>query len=184
MKFKGVQVSAFLDHRHGGDVLNMTRSSMDQYGTHAETAIRGQTRTFGKDMQCYNKTCDVLNGPTVEPGKGTAVVIGEGWYSGGALGSGQGATGGPITTRLEDATNTRLREVSVGYTFKDAWVQKIGGMPAMDVKLAGRNLALWTNYSGLDPETNLGAAQNANRGIDWFNTPLTRGWVVTVALHH
>jgi len=184
VKFKGVSVSAFLDHRHGGDVLNMTRSSMDQYGTHAETAIRGQMRTFGKDMSCYNKTCDVLNGPVVGPGAGTAVVIGEGWFSGGALGSGQGATGGPITSRLEDATNTRLREVSVGYTFKDAWVQKIGGMTAMDVKLAGRNLALWTKYSGLDPETNLGGAQNANRGIDWFNTPLTRGWVVTVALHH
>src|SRR5205823_12862710 len=56
--YKGFQLSAFLDHRQGGDVLNMTRSSMDQYGTHQETEIRGQTRTFGKDMLCYNKTCD------------------------------------------------------------------------------------------------------------------------------
>lgn len=184
IRYKGVQVTAFLDHRQGGDVLNMTRASMYQYGTHKDTEIRGQTRTFGADMLCHNKTCDVLNGPVVGPGAGTAVVIGEGWFSGGALGNGQGATGGPISTRLEDATNTRLREVSIGYTFKDPWVQRLAGMSAMDVKVSGRNLKLWTDYSGLDPETNLGGAQNANRGIDWFNTPLTRAWVVSIALHH
>ena len=53
----------------------------------------------------------------------------------------------------------------------------------MDVKLSGRNLKLWTKYSGTDPETNLGGALNANRGIDWFNTPLTRGFVASVSLH-
>ena len=183
VRVKGVTVSAFLDHRHGGDVLNMTRASMYQYGTHKDTEIRGESRTFGNDMLCQNKTCDVLNGPVVGPGAGKAVVIGEGWFSGGALGGGQGATGGPITTRLEDATNTRLREVSIAYTFTQAWLQRAGGISAMDVKLSARNVKLWTPYSGTDPETNLGGALNANRGIDWFNTPLTRGYVVSVSLH-
>lgn len=184
VEIKGVQISAFVDHRQGGDVLNMTRSSMYQYGTHKDTEIRGQTRTFGTDMLCSNKTCAVLNGPVVGPGKGTAVVIGEGWFSAGVLGAGQGATGGPITTRLEDATNTRLREVSVGYTFRGAWVQNLGGLRDVAVKLSGRNLKLWTDYTGYDPETNLGGAQQSNRGIDWFNAPLARAWVVSVALHH
>jgi TonB-linked SusC/RagA family outer membrane protein len=186
VQYKGVQVSAFIDHRQGGNVLNMTRSSMYQYGTHKDTEIRGQTRTFGKDMLCHNITCDVLNGPVVGPGAGTPVVIGEGWFSSGAAGPGGslGAVGGPITTRIEDGTNTRLREISVGYTFNAPWVQRVAGMRSIDVKLSGRNLKLWTDYSGLDPETNLGGAQNANRGIDWFNTPLTRAWVLSVALHH
>jgi hypothetical protein len=182
MTFKGVEISAFLDHRHGGDVLNMTRSSMYQYGTHKDTEIRGQTRTFGKDMLCHNQTCDVLNGPVVGPGAGTAVVIGEGWFSGGTLGNGQGATGGPITTRLEDGTFSRLREVSLSYTFSGAWVQSLAGTRELDVKISGRNLKLWSDYSGLDPETNLGGAQNSNRGIDWFNTPLSRSFVVSFAL--
>ena len=176
--YKGLQLSAFLDHRHGGDVLNMTRSSMDQYGTHKDTEIRGQTRTFGKDMVCYNKTCDVLNGPVVGPGAGTAVVIGESWFTG------LGATGGPITTRLEDGTFTRLREVSISYSFRDPWVSKIAGMRQMDLKLSGRNLKLWTDYSGYDPEINLGGAQNANRGIDWFNAPLARAWVLQLTFYH
>jgi TonB-linked SusC/RagA family outer membrane protein len=183
VRVKGVTFSAFIDHRHGGDVLNMTRASMYQYGTHKDTEIRGQTRTFGQDMLCQNKTCDVLNGPVVGPGAGTGVVIGEQWFSAGALGGGQGATGGPITTRLEDATNTRLRELSIAYTFTQSWLQRVGNISAMDVKLSGRNLKLWTKYSGTDPETNLGGALNANRGIDWYNTPLTRGMVVSVSLH-
>src|SRR5205809_822857 len=182
--YRGVQLSAFLEHRQGGDVLNMTRSSMDQYGTHKDTEIRGQTRTFGKDMVCYNKTCDVLNGPTVGPGAGTAVVIGEGWFGGGTLGNGQGATGGPITTRLEDGTSTRLREVSISYSFTGPWVNSLAGMLQLDVKLSGRNLKLWTDYSGYDPEVSLGGAQQANRGIDWFNAPLDRAWVMQVTLYH
>ncbi|HEY7684974.1 MAG TPA: SusC/RagA family TonB-linked outer membrane protein [Gemmatimonadales bacterium] len=181
---RGVQISAFMEHRQGGDVLNMTRASMFQYGTHKDTEIRGELRTFGDDMLCHNQTCDVLNGPVVGPGAGTAVLIGEGWFSGGALGSGQGATGGPISGRLEDGTFTRLREISVSYSFRGAWVGKLAGMRQVDVKVSGRNLKLWTDYSGFDPEVNLGGAQNANRGIDWFNAPLARAWVFQVTLVH
>jgi TonB-linked SusC/RagA family outer membrane protein len=182
--FRGVQLSAFIDHRHGGDVLNMTRSSMDQYGTHKDTEIRGQYRTFGDNWPCYNQTCEVLNGPVVGPGAGDSVVIGEGWFSGGPLGGGQGATGGPITTRLEDATFTRLREVSLSYSFRGGWVNKLAGIERLDVKVSGRNLKLWTKYSGFDPEVNLGGAQNANRGIDWFNAPLAQSWVMQLTLFH
>jgi hypothetical protein len=171
-------MSAFLDHRSGGNVLNMTRSSMYQYGTHKDTELRGTTVTFGKDMLCHNITCDVLNGPVVGPGAGTPVVLGESWFTG------LGATGGPLTTRLEDGTYTRLREISLGYTFTNGFVEKLGGSKQLDVKVSGRNIRLWTKYSGLDPETNIGGAANANRGIDWFGTPLDRAVVLSFALHH
>ena len=183
VRIKGVELSAFLDHRQGGHVLNMTRASMYQYGTHADTEIRGQSRTFGKDMLCHNITCDVLNGPVVGPGAGQAVVIGEGWFSAGALGNGQGATGGPISQRLEDGTNTRLREISVGYNFRGGFIENVAGLRQVDVKFSGRNIKLWSDYSGYDPETNLGGAANANRGIDFFNAPQARAWVMSVTLH-
>src|SRR5207237_8473261 len=41
--YRGVQLSAFLDHRHGGGVLNMAGSSMGRYGTRQDTEHRGQT---------------------------------------------------------------------------------------------------------------------------------------------
>ncbi len=180
VNYKGIQLSAFIDHRHGGDVLNMTRASMYQYGTHKDTEMRGEYRTFGQDMLCHNQTCDVLNGPVVGPGAGDSVVIGEAWFTGVAGGS----IAGPISARLEDATFTRLREISVSYSFRGGWVRKLAGIEQLDLKVSGRNLGLWTRYSGLDPEVNLGGAQNANRGIDWFNAPLSRSFVFQATLHH
>jgi len=184
--YKGFQLTAFLDHRHGGDVLNMTRASMYQYGTHIETDMRGDTVVFGQNMLCHNQTCDVLNGPVVGPGVDVPVALGEGWFSNAALaaGRGQGATGGPISTRLEDATFTRLREVSLSYSFRSRWVSRVAGLRQIDVKVSGRNLGLWTKYSGYDPEVNLGGAQNANRGIDWFNAPLAHAWIMQFNLYH
>jgi TonB-linked SusC/RagA family outer membrane protein len=186
VNFRGLEVSAFLDHRKGGDILNMTRASMYQFGTHKDTEIRGETRIFGENMLCQNQTCDVLNGPVVGPGAGQEVVIGQGWFNdaSNALGRGQASVGGPITARLEDGTHTRLREVSVGYSFRNAWVQKLAGSRQLDVRVSGRNLKLWTDYSGLDPETNIGGASNQNRGIDWFGTPLSRAWIVSLSVHH
>ncbi|MBI4420200.1 MAG: SusC/RagA family TonB-linked outer membrane protein [Gemmatimonadetes bacterium] len=175
---RGVKVSAFVDHRHGGDVLNMTRSSLYNYGTHKDTEVRGQPRTFGKDWVCQNKTCDLFNGPVVGPGANTAVPVSETWFVG------SGGIAGPVTNRVEDGTNTRLREVSLSYAFTGAWVRRLGGMREVEVKVSGRNLKLWTNYSGFDPETNLGGADAANRGIDWFNNPLSRSVVVSVTLNH
>lgn len=178
VNFKGFEISAFVDHRRGGDVLNMTRGSMYNFGTHKDTEIRGESRTFGQDMLCHNKTCNVLNGPVVGPGVGKSVVIDQTWFQGMASQS------GPISGRLEDGTYTRLREISLAYSFDQAWVQKIAGTRRMDVRVSGRNLHLWTDYSGLDPETNVGGALNANRGIDWFGTPLSRSWVVSMSLIH
>jgi hypothetical protein len=176
----GVKISAFVDHRQGGDVLNMTRVSLYNYGTHGDTELRGQMRTFGKDWLCQNKTCDLFNGPVVGPGAGTAVAVNESWFTS-ASGAG---IGGPVTNRIEDGTNTRLREVSLSYAFTGRWLQMIGGMRELELKVSGRNLKLWTKYSGFDPETNLGGADAANRGIDWFNNPLSRSIVVSVTLNH
>ncbi|HXE83862.1 MAG TPA: TonB-dependent receptor, partial [Gemmatimonadales bacterium] len=186
VNYKGFQITAFVDHRHGGDVLNMTRASMYQYGTHIDTDMRGDTVVFGQNMLCQNKNCDVLNGPVVGPGKDVPVVLGEGWFSNSAdpNGRGQGATGGPISTRLEDATFTRLREISISYSFRGRWVSRVAGFRQIDLKVSGRNLGLWTKYSGYDPEVNLGGAQNANRGIDWFNAPLAHAWIMQFNLYH
>ena len=40
-----------------------------------------------------------------------------------------------------------------------------------------------TDYTGFDPETNLGGGASGNRGIDWFNNPISRSWVITVGLN-
>jgi hypothetical protein len=42
------------------------------------------------------------------------------------------------------------------------------------VGVSGRNLLLFTKYSGIDPETNLSGTSNS-LGRDYFNMPNTKG---------
>lgn len=60
------------------------------------------------------------------------------------------APGGAGAT-VEDASFTKLREVSLRIDAPASWARALGGS-RMRFSVAGRNLATWTDYSGLDPE--------------------------------
>ena len=64
-----------------------------------------------------------------------------------AIAGRMGAWGGYV----EDATFTKLREVAASISVPEAWMGALGGRSA-SFTLAGRHLATWTAYSGLDPE--------------------------------
>ena len=150
------QFSALIDHKEGGQVWDGTSGALYNFGTHKDTDIRGQTFTFGKDYP-------YLSGAVVGPGAGTPVVIDQEWFQG--LGSGFG----PVSAQfMEDGTYTKLREISVAYTFDGKWVSHLIGLTSIDVRLAGRNLATWTKYKGIDPETNLTGGVFQTQGIDLF----------------
>lgn len=52
---------------------------------------------------------------------------------------------------IEDAGWAKLREVSVSYDLPTAWAGRLGASSAR-LSVAGRNLAIWSGWSGLDPE--------------------------------
>ncbi len=56
----------------------------------------------------------------------------------------------------------RLREASVQYTFSPAIARRIAKANSLNVVLTGRNLGLWTDYRGTDPES----AFNTTSGTD------------------
>ena len=73
---------------------------------------------------------------------------------------------------VEPATFTKLREVSVRADAPPAWARALGGR-RLEVTVAGRNLATWTDYDGLDPE----ASSYDDTGIrvaDAAGAPLVR----------
>ncbi|HYW50803.1 MAG TPA: TonB-dependent receptor, partial [Gemmatimonadaceae bacterium] len=168
--FKKLQVSALIDIANGGVNWNGTRGALQSYGTYGTTADRGASKTFGKE---------ILPGEVVGPGAGTAVAIGESWYRTG-LGNN---FNGPTSQFVESSSFTRLREVSLAYSFDGAFVKNTLSLSTVDVRLAGRNLWLKTNYIGIDPETNLQGPIGAGRGQDYFNNPQTRSWVISVNLN-
>lgn len=169
VRLKGVTLSTLVDTRQGFEVQNMTRASLYTYGTHRDTEIRGSAVTFGRDF--------FAGQPVVGPGAGTPVTIGEAWFTG------PGGINGPAAQFQEDGSFIRLREVSVGYTFTQAWVRRLSQVQSIDVRVSGRNLKLWTDYSGYDPEPNLGGAAVINGGFDWFQYPIARSLVVSIGIN-
>jgi TonB-linked SusC/RagA family outer membrane protein len=60
---------------------------------------------------------------------------------------------------VEDASFFRLREVALTYDVPQRWVGRaLRGASRASITLSARNLALWTDYTGIDPESNY--AQN------------------------
>jgi len=84
---------------------------------------------------------------------------------------------------VEDGGYTKLREISVGYTLDQPWVRNKIGLTSIDLRVAGRNLHTWTDYSGIDPETNLSGAVGTVQNVDYFNNPQARSFVLTVGLN-
>ncbi len=84
-----------------------------------------------------------------------------------ALADGLGLEGRPL-----DAGFIKLREVSLTLTAPAPWAARLGAS-ALRLTLAGRNLATWTPYSGLDPEVNA-VGQLGVPKMDSFTQPLVR----------
>ena len=86
---------------------------------------------------------------------------------------------------IEDGTFVKLRELSASYTV-DAPTIKRYFRDGVELTLSGRNLFVWTDYSGYDPEINLfgtnsgglGSLQTtaADRGFDFGGYPIPRVW--------
>ena len=79
-----------------------------------------------------------------------------------------------VSTRfLEKGDFIRLSNASLGYTFN---IKESKNIKSLRLSLAGQNLLLITNYSGLDPEVNTNKALNSvpSRGIDYTAYPNAR----------
>jgi TonB-dependent starch-binding outer membrane protein SusC len=70
----------------------------------------------------------------------------------------------------------RLREVSLTYTLPGDWSERFGAR-STSVTLAGRNLALWTDYNGPDPEVLSSTVASFTR-MEFLTVPPPRRWVV------
>jgi TonB-linked SusC/RagA family outer membrane protein len=84
---------------------------------------------------------------------------------------------------LEDGEFLKLREVSVTYVVPIRWARMFGA-ERFTLTAAGRNLATWTGYTGVDPEVN-GAGQTAFNGFgvqDFLTQPPVRTFLVRVSM--
>ena len=85
--------------------------------------------------------------------------------------------GGYLDQLIQDASFVKLREVSATYQLPRRFVR---GFSGASITLAGRELATWTDYRGLDPESATGTGGNFQDQA--VLPPLTR-YVLTLNLN-
>jgi TonB-linked SusC/RagA family outer membrane protein len=182
--YKKLNLSMLVDIRNGAQNWNGTKGALSSFGK-AFFTVDGGRASCNSSGVCTGglRTFGVGNffpGATTGPGAGTAVPIGQNWFRDGI---GGGVFAGPGGQLVDAGGFTRIREISAAYTFDQSWVKKSLGLSSIDVRVSGRNLKVWSDYDGVDPETNLYGGTGIGRGIDYFNNPQARSWAINFTLN-
>lgn len=83
---------------------------------------------------------------------------------------------------VEDGSFLRLNTLTLGYSLPDEVVNKIG-FTRLRIYTTGYNVALWTKYSGLDPEVSTRRRTPLTPGVDYSPYPRSRQFVLGVNLN-
>ena len=145
--YKGFTLYFLLDWRYGGEVLSQTQAEMDLYGV---SEITADARDRGYVM---------LDGQRIDDVKGFYKIV--------------GGRAGVTEYYMYDATNLRLREVSLSYNFSKKWIQKTKVLKDVQLSFVARNLCFLYKKAPFDPDLVLSTG-NDNQGIEVFGMPTTR----------
>ena len=95
----------------------------------------------------------------------------------------------PYTSRMifsdwavEDGSFLRLNTLTLGYTLPKSLLNK-ARIESLRFYVTGYNVALWTNYSGYDPEVSTIRRTNLSPGVDYSAYPRSRQLVFGVNLN-
>ena len=146
--WKGLVLSLLVDGRYGGKVLSQTQADMDMYGV---TKVTGDARDKGYVM---------LEGEKITNVKGFYKSI-------------VGGRAGVTEYYMYDATNFRLRELALGYTFPKRWMDATKFFRDVQLAFTARNLFFIYKKAPFDPDLILSTG-NDNQAIEVYGMPTTR----------
>ncbi|MFZ4798110.1 MAG: SusC/RagA family TonB-linked outer membrane protein [Bacteroidia bacterium] len=190
ISWKGFDVNILFETSQGNQMWAGTNAVLNNFGITEETANEVTVNaTQAGTIKNYNgQTISTLANATLN-GDGSYTVRGnlknfgngdvlldQSWYTG--LGGGFGSVSEHF---IRDASWFRFRELSIHYKIPTKIVQKVK-IPGASVGFTGRNLVLWTDIDGVDPELNLTGATNG-RGLDYFTNPATKSFIFSLKLN-
>ena len=165
--YKDFSFYFLIDGKVGGKVISFTEAYLDYFGTSQRTA---EARDYALANDLYWTSSD---GAVTKPGMyipGTKQVVPVDQYY-------QTIGGGSPVGRnyVYDATNFRLREISLAYTFRNLF----GPSKNLTVSANARNLFFLYLDAPIDPDTSL-STQNALGNVDIFSMPTTRSFGISL----
>ncbi len=191
LSYKGLSVNVLFDISQGGEFWNGTRGALAFFGRAKYTAVESTlSEQQATDLLIYDgrtvaeaypylKNSDgsyTVRGEVKDFGAGD-VFVEENFYR---VGTGSGFTG-PAEQFMEDASWARLRELTLSYAFGKNLL-KANWLENATISFTGRNLFLWTDYQGNDPDTNLTGAGLNGIGLDYFQNPSAKTYKVALSL--
>lgn len=149
LSYKDLSLYFLVDCRYGGKVLSQTQADMDLYGVSEATA------------KARDKEYVMLEGQRIDNVKGFYKIV--------------GGRAGTTEYYMYDATNIRLRELSLSYQLPASWMEKSKVLKKAQVSFIARNLFFFYKKAPFDPDLVLSTG-NDNQGIDVYGMPTTRSW--------
>lgn len=175
LAYKGISFSFQFETSQGNDMWGGTNGVLHYFGIAPETANESvatqDLNTYFGDVIPAGTT---FRGNIADFGAGP-VALEENWYR-----TDGGGFGTLDEQFVQDASWTKLREVSLGYTLPSSLFGKTG-IKGAEIGISGRNLLIITDFKGVDPEVNLTGASKG-RGLDYFTNPSTKSYIFNVKL--
>ncbi|WP_420399243.1 SusC/RagA family TonB-linked outer membrane protein [Flagellimonas sp.] len=174
--FKNVSLNVLFEHSQGGDFYDMTRQINSQRGFSRESGNKVTIPTGGvNDVTGATYAAgEVVRGNLFDFGAGP-VLLEQNWYRGNGAGN-----RGFSELWLQDATWTRLREITLTYSLGEKVLEKLK-LSDVSFSFTGRNLVLWTDVIGNDPDKNFAGVGNS-RGLDYYTNPSTKSYLFNLSL--
>lgn len=147
LNYKNFYFSFLIDCRFGGDILSQTQADLDLYGVTPATA------------QARNRGYVSLEGHRIEDVEGFYKTV--------------AGRAGVTEYYMYDATNIRLRELTIGYSLPTSWIRKSKFLNNVVITLVARNLFFIYKKAPFDPDLILSTG-NDNQGIEIYGVPITR----------
>ncbi len=168
LTWKNLSFYFLIDGKIGGNVISYTEALMDAYGVSERT---GKARQSGltytkKSVVGGVEVMQTVPGLKLPDGQ---IVSAQDYYQ--KIGMGE-----PLLPEYTySATSFRLREVSLGYTFRNVF----GDSRDLSLSFAARNLFFIYKDSPVDPDISV-STTNSYSGIDAFSMPTTRSYGLTI----
>ncbi len=179
--WKSLSLNILFEHSYGADFSPRTQWVLRRFGTTKETAGR---LILSQDLKNYDG--EVIPAGTtvrgnVEDFGGGPVLLDEAWYRtgiGGGFGDNQA-----YNFSIADATLTRLKELSLSYTLSTPGFRTKTKLSGITFTATGRNIFLWDDLEGVDPEVNQVGVDNGF-GLDYFTNPSTRSYLFSIIVNY
>lgn len=163
--YKNFSLTAQLDWRQGGVFWNHSLAEANWRGLAIETLDREQDVIIEGKKGHWEGTELIVEGDNDITIKKQWPYYSQLWTN--------------LESQLSDASFVRLREVTLTYSFPEAWFSK-GVFSAASFYLTGRNLFLISD-AFTDPEINSSESGNQNAiGVEYSETPQTRSYGIGI----